>query len=156
KEEGTFVVVYAHKTTLGWATLVDSIRRAGFVVVEAWPLNTEMKTRLRNLESAALASSIFLVARKRKIAGIACSYEDGVQPELQTIFREGVKTLGERGIAGANLVMGGVGAGLRASKKYKKVEYANGEKAPAEKFLAEVEGAVLDRMMEKAFGQSKR
>jgi len=41
-----------------------------------------------------------------------------------------------------------VGAGLRAFTKYEKVEYANGEEVPAEKFLAEVEGAVLDGMME--------
>jgi len=43
---------------------------------------------------------------------------------------------------------------LRAFTKYEKVEYANGEEVPAEKFLAEVEGAVLDGMMEKLFGQS--
>ena len=59
-------VVYAHKTTLGWATLVDALRNAGFVVTEAWPLDTEMTGRLRAMDSAALASSIFLVARKRE------------------------------------------------------------------------------------------
>ncbi|HZO90058.1 MAG TPA: DUF1156 domain-containing protein [Chthonomonadaceae bacterium] len=65
KPGGQLNIVYAHKTTLGWATLVDALRRAGFTVTEAWPLDTEMKTRLRGMESAALASSIFLVARKR-------------------------------------------------------------------------------------------
>jgi putative DNA methylase len=46
KSEGSMVVVYAHKTTLGWATLVDGLRQAGFTVTEAWPLDTEKPGRL--------------------------------------------------------------------------------------------------------------
>src|SRR5262249_19080213 len=40
---GILVVIYAHKTTLGWATLVDALRRAGCVVTEAWPIEMETK-----------------------------------------------------------------------------------------------------------------
>lgn len=45
---------------------MDALRRAGFMVTEAWPLDTEMKFRLRGMDSAALASSNFLVTRKRE------------------------------------------------------------------------------------------
>src|SRR5262249_16967612 len=65
KPGGVLAIVYAHKTTLGWATLVEALRAAGFIVTEAWPLDTEKPGRLRAQDSAALASSIFLVARKR-------------------------------------------------------------------------------------------
>jgi adenine-specific DNA methylase len=54
-----FVWDYAHKTTLGWATLVEALRKSGFTVVEAWPLDTEFGGRLIAIDSAALASSIF-------------------------------------------------------------------------------------------------
>ena len=154
KPGGTLAVVYAHKTTLGWSTLVDSFRRSGFVVTEAWPLDTENVGRLLAQGSAALASSIFLIGRKRGVEVGIGNYEDDVQPELQQIVHERVDTLWEMGIAGADLVIACVGAGLRAFTKYEKVEYANGEEVPAEKFLAEVEGAVLDAMMGKLFGQS--
>ncbi|MEH1798446.1 MAG: hypothetical protein V7L13_04615 [Nostoc sp.] len=60
KPNGMMVVVYAHKTTSGWSTLIDSLRRARFTITEAWPLDTEMSSRLRGQNSAALASSIFL------------------------------------------------------------------------------------------------
>jgi adenine-specific DNA methylase len=70
---------------------------------------------------------------------------------LQQIVRERMDTLWDMGIAGADLVISCVGAGLRAFTKYEEVEYANGEEVPAEKFLAEVEGTVLDKMMEKLF-----
>jgi putative DNA methylase len=150
KPGGTMVVVYAHKTTLGWSTLVDALRQAGFTVTEAWPLDTE-GYRLRALNSAALASSIFLVARKREGADTG-SYEDVVRPELEKIVRERVDSLWKMGITGADLVIAAVGAGLRAFTRFARVEYANGEEVPAEKFLAEVEGVVLETLLEKIFG----
>jgi putative DNA methylase len=146
KSNGQVVIVYAHKTTLGWATLVDAIRRAGFMVAEAWPLDTEMGARLLAMESAALASSIFLVARKRE--GTATGqYEDEVRPELEQIVRERVETLWEIGVSGADLVIACVGAGLRAFTRFAKVDYANGEEVPAERFLAEVETLVLETIL---------
>jgi putative DNA methylase len=150
KPGGPMVVVYAHKTTLGWATLVDALRGAGFSVTGAWPLDTEKRGRLRAQDSAALASSIFLVARKREGAATG-SYEDQVRPELEEIVRERVESLWEKGITGADLIIAAVGAGLRAFTLFARVEYANGEEVPAEKFLAEVEGVVLETLLEKIF-----
>lgn len=146
KDDGQIVVVYAHKTTLGWATLVDAIRRAGFMVTEAWPLDTEMGARLLAMESAALASSIFLVARKRKGASVG-SYEEEVQSELERIVLERVETLWEMGISGADLVIACVGAGLRAFTRVARVDYANGEEVPAQRFLTEVETVVLQAIL---------
>nr|BAL53121.1 adenine-specific DNA methylase [uncultured Gammaproteobacteria bacterium] len=153
KPGGAMVVVYAHKSTLGWSTLVDALRQAGFTVTEAWPLDTEMKSRLIARETASLASSIFLVARKREGA-VTGSYEDEVRPELEKIVRERVDSLWKMGITGADLVIAAVGAGLRAFTRFARVEYANGEEVPAEKFLAEVEGVVLETLLEKIFGMA--
>lgn len=150
KPRHPLTVVYAHKTTLGWSTLVDALRKAGFTVTEAWPLDTEFSGRLVSQDSAALASSIFLVAHKREDASTG-SYEDDVRPELERIVRERVETLWEMGIVGADLVIAAVGAGLRAFTRFERVEYANGEEVPAEKFLAEVEGVVLETLLEKIF-----
>jgi putative DNA methylase len=153
KPGGQMTVVYAHKTTLGWSTLVDALRQAGFTVAEAWPLDTEMKSRLRGMDSAALASSIFLIASKREGRETG-SYEDEVRPELEKIVRERVDSLWKMGITGADLVIAAVGAGLRAFTRFSRVEYANGEEVPADKFLAEVEGVVLETLLEKIFGMA--
>jgi len=153
KPGGQMTVVYAHKTTLGWSTLVDALRGAGFTVTEAWPLDTEKPGRLRAQDSAALASSILLVARKREGQETG-SYEDEVRPELEQIVRERVDSLWKMGITGADLVIAAVGAGLRAFTRFARVEYANGEEVPAERFLAEVEGVVLETLLEKIFGMA--
>ena len=141
KTNGQLVVVYAHKTTLGWSTLVDALRTAGFVISEAWPLDTELKSRLRSRDSSALASSIFLVGRKRQVREVGL-YEDHDRPELEKIVNERVATLWDLGISGADLVISCVGAGLRAFTRFTQVEYANGEEVPADRFLAEVETVV--------------
>ncbi|MDW7973242.1 MAG: hypothetical protein RMI01_08600 [Thermodesulfovibrio sp.] len=54
KTNGILLVVYTHKSTLD----------AGFVVTATWPIDTEMKSRLNAKNTASLASSIYIVARK--------------------------------------------------------------------------------------------
>lgn len=153
KPNAPMVIVYAHKTTAGWATLVDALRDSGFVVTESWPLDTEMAGGMRT-DTASLASSIFLVARRRE-GHETGSYEREVRPELQRIVRERVERLWAQGVTGADLVIACVGAGLRAFTRFARVEYANGEPVPADSFLTEVEGAVLEALLEKLFGVSQ-
>jgi putative DNA methylase len=51
------------------------------------------------------------------------------------------------GVSGADLVIACVGAGLRAFTRYARVEYANGDEVPAERFLTEVETVVLETIL---------
>ena len=146
KSNGNLVVVYAHKTTSGWSTLIDSLRRAGFMITEAWPLDTEMGARLRGQNSAALASSIFLVARKRQTAEIG-DFAIDVKPQLEQIITERVKTLMEEGVSGADLVIACIGAGLRAYTQFDKVELPNGDELDANSFLGEVQKAVVEAVL---------
>ncbi len=154
KPNAPMVVVYAHKTTAGWATLIDALRSAGFTVTEAWAIEMERQTRTNAQERSALASSIFLVARRRE-GDETGSYERDVRPDLERIVRERVDRLWAQGVTGADLVIACVGAGLAAFTKYARVEYANGEEVPANTFLSEVEGAVLEALLEKLFGVSQ-
>ena len=152
KQNAPLVIVYAHKTTAGWATLVDALRESGFIVAESWPLDTEMEGGMRS-NTASLASSIFLVARRRE-GEIVGSYEHDVHLALHSIVRERLERLWAQGVTGADLVIACVGAGLRAFTRYARVEYANGASVPADIFLAEVEGEVLEALLEKLFGVS--
>ncbi len=153
KPNSPLVMVYAHKTTAGWSTLVEVLRKTGFVIKEAWPIYTEMPVRLLAKETSALASSIFLCARKRE-KGMVGSYENDVYPKLEEIVKERVNALFSEGITGADLVIACVGAGLKAFTQFERVEYANGEELTSEEFLHKVEGLVLETILEKLFGVS--
>ena len=153
KPGAPLVCVYAHRTTEGWATLIRALVDAGLIVTEAWPVQTEARGRTNAQASAALSDSIFFVARRREEFRTG-RYETEVEPQLHAIARERVKTLwaGGKGIGGADLLMAAVGAGLRAYTRFARVEYANGDLVPAERYLREVEGVVLDVILDEIFG----
>ena len=64
--------------------------------------------------------------------------------ELDKIIAERLERLQQLRVTGADLVIATVGAGLRALTRYERVEQDNGETLPAERFLALVQGRVLD------------
>ena len=150
KPDAPMVVVYAHKTTLGWSTLVDSMRRAGFQVTEAWPLATEMPDRAGQMQTASLASSIFLVARKRGAGGVG-SFAEQVLPEMRRIIAERVRDLMDVGIGGADLVIAAVGAGLRPFTAFDVVELPNGDEYTSEAFLDQVQREVFETVLAAVF-----
>jgi len=65
KPEGVAVIVFAYPKTEAWEAVINAILNAGLYLTASWPIHTEMGSRLRAHESAALASSIYMVCRKR-------------------------------------------------------------------------------------------
>ncbi|MEI9479698.1 MAG: DUF1156 domain-containing protein, partial [Deltaproteobacteria bacterium] len=46
KPNGITIIVYAHKSTEGWETLINSLLDSGLIITSAWPINTEMGSRM--------------------------------------------------------------------------------------------------------------
>ena len=46
--------------------MMNALLDSGLIITAAWPIDTELKSRMRALDSATLTSSIYVVARKRK------------------------------------------------------------------------------------------
>ncbi len=148
KPGAPLVCVYAHKTTLGWSTLIEALRRAGFVISEAWPIDTERPGRVRDINSAALASSIFLVARRRESQETG-DYIHQVRPQLADIIEERLDTLLKAGVSGADLMIATIGAGLRAYTQFAKVEMPNGDELDAATYLVQVQREVIQHMLKR-------
>jgi putative DNA methylase len=155
KSDGVLVCVYAHQTTAGWSTLIEAVRRAGFVVVEAWPLDTEMPVRGVAQGTASLASSIFLVGRPR-LEATTGDWASEVRPELSAIVGERVDTLPQLGITGTDLVIAAVGAGMRAYTRFTRVEKPNGEELSPDEYLDEVEREVAEAVLARIFKTDRR
>jgi putative DNA methylase len=145
KPGAPLVCVYAHKTTLGWAALVEALRRARFTITEAWPLDTENPERSIGQGTASLASSIFLVARRRDDDATG-AYHD-VVAELDGVIAERLERLIRAGVAGSDLVIAAIGAGLRPFTRFASVELPSGEPVAADRFLEEVQSRVLDAVL---------
>jgi putative DNA methylase len=150
KPGAPLVVVYAHKTTLGWSTLVDALRTARFRITEAWPLDTENPGRSVSQGTSSLATSIFLVARKRDTDEVGDLVE--VRRDLDSLIGARLKRLADAGVNGADLVIATMGAALEPYTRYASVELPNGEELPADVFLEEVQRRVLGAILQQVHG----
>jgi putative DNA methylase len=150
KPGAPLMCVYAHKTTLGWSSLVEALRRARFAITEAWPLDTEMPERSLGQGTSSLASSIFLVARRRD--GDEVGDVGLVRSELDAVIEERLDRLTTAGVTGSDLIIATIGAALQPFTRYASVELPNGEELPATAFLEEVQSRVLAAVLRKVHG----
>jgi len=136
RPNGIATIVYAHKSTEGWETVINALLDSNLIVTSAWPLNTEMSTRLVASETAALASSIYIVARKspRQPTGF---YND-VRTELVQHLDAKLHRLWEEGIGGADFFIAAIGSAIEVFGKYEKVMDYEGNIVRADRLLEEV------------------
>lgn len=133
KPGGIAVVIYAHKTTSGWETMLNSLISAGFVVTASWPLHTEKKGRLRSASSAALASSIYMVCRKTERQSVG--YYSELQPKIKVRIEEKLQQFWREGIAGGDFFISAIGPAMETFSQYEKVEKYSGEKVTTTELL---------------------
>ena len=142
RPDGIAVIVYAHKSTEGWETLINSLLDSGLIMTGAWPLDTEMKGRMRARESAALSSSIYIIARKmeRQPTGF---YND-VKEELKQHLNKKLERLWEEGIGGADFFIAAIGSAIEVFGKYEKVMDYEGNIVRADSLLEDVRKIATD------------
>ena len=130
KPGGTAVVVYAHKTTEGWETMLSGLVDAGLVVTGSWPIHTESGTRLLAAQSAALASSIYMVCRKTEREPLG--FWNDIQPEIKQRVEEKLEQFWEAGvIRGGDFFISAIGPGMEAYSRYDEVQTYSGTKSPS-------------------------
>ena len=142
KPKGIAVVVYAYKFTEGWETVINALLDSGLVVKGAWPLYTELEGRLRARDSAVLASSIYIVARKmpRQPTGF---YND-VRTELRRHLDAKLERLWAEGIGGADFFIAAIGSAIEVFGKYEQVMDYEGNIVRANRLLEEVRTIATD------------
>ena len=144
KKNGRFIVVFAHKDPGAWETLVAAIIRAGFTVDGSWPIQTEMPNRSRGFGLAALASSVWLVCRKR--TSTRPGWDNHVLLDMRTTISKKLRDFWDAGIRGPDFVWAATGPALEAYSKYPVVKKADdpGQVMSVPEFLREVRRIVVD------------
>ncbi len=137
KPGGVACIVFAHKTTTAWETLVSALVNASFVVTASWPLHTERPGRLRAQSSAALSSSTWLVCHMREATVMPGSWKI-IQSELEKRVRERMEYLLKHGIRGADAMLSSIGPALEIYSRHPYVEKVTGEKVSVQEFMDKV------------------
>ena len=117
RADGRLVLVFANKQPEAWETLVSALIRAGFVVDASWPIQTERQPRQRSRSSAALASSIWLVCRKRP-ADARPGWHGPVLAEMRAKITKRLRDFWDAGIRGPDFVWAATGPALEAFSRY--------------------------------------
>ncbi len=143
-DDGRLVIVFANKQPDAWETLVAALIRAGFVVNGSWPVQTEQAARMRAQTSAALASSIWLVCKKRPPA--RPGWDSAVLNEMRQNITQQLRDFWDAGIRGPDFVWAATGPALEAFSKYPVVKKANApnQLMSVSEFLREVRRMVVD------------
>jgi adenine-specific DNA methylase len=147
KPNGVAVIVYAHKSTAAWETLLNSLLDSGLVVTAAWPISTEMKGRMRAQGSAVLASSIYIVARKLEREKIGFYRE--VREELRKHLDAKLEKLWKEGVAGADFFIAAIGASIEVFGRFEKIIDDEGKEIRADAFLEVIRTTVTDYAVHK-------
>ncbi len=154
-QEGRLVLVFAHKHPDAWETLVSALIRAGFVVDGSWPIQTEMGNRTRALSSAALASSVWLVCKKRP-ENARPGWDNIVLEEMQKNIIQCLRNFWDAGIRGPDFVWAATGPALEAYSKHPIVKKANeqGKVMSVSEFLGHVRRMVADFVVGRVLTQN--
>jgi len=119
--------------------------RAGFTVDSSWPIQTERGARQNALTSASLASSIWLVCRKRE-SDQPAGWDTAVLKEMEEIIRDRLREFWDSGIRGPDFVWSATGPALEAYSRYPAVKKATeaGTLMSVSEFLRHVRRIVVD------------
>jgi hypothetical protein len=125
--------------------LVSAIIKAGFVVDGSWPIATEMRGGVRNFGRASLASSIWLVCKKRDPAARA-GWDAQVLKEMETSIVSKLRDFWDAGIRGPDFVWAATGPALEAYSRYPAVKKVSepGALMTVTEFLRHVRRIVVD------------
>ena len=152
RDDGRLVIVFANKQPDAWETLVSALIRAGFVVTGSWPIRTERENRQRSLSSAALASSIWIVCRKRPAAARA-GWDRRVLAEMRDNITTRLREFWDAGIRGPDFVWAATGPALEAYSRHPVVKITDrpGRQLTVAEFLRHVRrmvvGFVVSRLL---------
>ena len=119
----------------GWETFLGAAAEAGFSITGTWPMRTESGTRMRSMDSNALASSIVLVCRPRVAdASVATRREflDALRSELPDALRK----MQQGNIAPVDLAQAAIGPGMAIFTRYARVLDTSGAAVSVREALA--------------------
>ena len=153
-QNGIGCVVFAHKTTEGWEALLSGMIRDGWTITGSWPIATEMASRLRARDSAALATSIHLICRPRSEHAPVGDWAD-VLRELPARVGDWIERLQGEGIRGADLVFACIGPALEIFSRYSTVETAEGSRVHLPEYLEKVWEVVGRTALEQVLGTAE-
>ena len=138
-------------SSTGWATFLQAILDAGFLVAGTWPIRTESPGRMRRIGSNALANSVVLVCRKREAAAETITRAEFIRA-LKRELPPAIAQLQAANIAPTDIPQSAIGPGMAVFSRYEDVLEANDNPMTVKKALQLI-NAELDEFLNDLQGE---
>ncbi|GIV15263.1 MAG: hypothetical protein KatS3mg022_0698 [Armatimonadota bacterium] len=125
KPEGMAVVMFTHRSTAAWESLIRSLLDAGLYPTASWPVHTEMEASTHQRGKGAIQSTILMACRRRpENAGVGWYAQ--VRAELERVIPERLREFWSAGIRGADFFISSIGPAVGVFGRYRKVMRPDG------------------------------
>ena len=134
-------VMFAHKTTAAWETLIAALLRSGLVVTA---LGRFIRKDQAGMVPSAqlLLQAVLLWFAENGVSDRGDGLWDDVRQELKPVAKERLDFFWSQGIRGADFFISAIGPALSVFGKYERVKKLSGEEVTVGQFLDEVRGLV--------------
>ena len=142
RDEGIFVLWFAHKTGAAWSKTIRALLDTGFTITAVWGVRTEMARSLHISGKAALRTNLILTCRKREGGG---GYLQDAVKEMEQGLEARLEELEEFGVVGPDFLMAAQAEALKVASRHWTLRDPQGRMSA---------GEILDFMMNLAVGHA--
>jgi putative DNA methylase len=141
KPDGMAVVMFTHRSTEAWESLIWSLLDAGLYPTASFPLHTEFEGSTHQAGKGAIQSTILMACRRRPEQASVGWYGQ-VQAELRRVIPERLEAFWRAGIRGADFFISSIGSAVGVFGRYRKVMRPDGREVTVGDLLEEARGIV--------------
>ncbi|MGQ9879690.1 MAG: hypothetical protein ACUVSV_02355, partial [Armatimonadota bacterium] len=147
KPDGVAVVMFTHRSTGAWESLINSLLSAGLYPTASWAVHTEMEASTHQREKGAVRSTILMACRKRAQNGVGWYHQ--IRGELHQVVRERLAYFWEMGLRGADFFISAIGPAVGVFGRYEAVRRPDGREVTVGELLDEVRAIAADYALER-------
>jgi len=141
KPDGMAVVMFTHRSTEAWESLIQSLLDAGLYPTASFPVHTEMEASTHQRGKGAIQSTILMACRRRP-ENASVGWYAQVRASLEQVVRERLQAFWQAGIRGADFFISAIGPAVGVFGKYRKVMRPDGSEITVGQLLEETRGIV--------------
>jgi adenine-specific DNA methylase len=147
KPDGVAVVMFTHRSTAAWESLIQSLLSAGLYPTASWPVHTEFEGSTHQSGKGAVRSTILMACRKRS-AGAGVGWYHQLQGELHRTIQQRLAQFWAMGLRGADFFISAIGPAVGVFGRYERVKRPDGREVSIGELLDEVRALASDFALE--------
>ena len=141
KPGGMAVVMFTHRSTAAWESLIGSLLDAGLYPTVSFPVHTEMEASTHQRGKGAIQSTILMACRRRPEDAPIGWYAQ-VRAELEEAIPQRLSEFWRAGIRGADFFISAIGPAVGVFGKYRRVMRPDGREVSVSDLLDQARAIV--------------